>query len=331
MHNSHVRTKGIRSSANVTLSFVSRSFTQRFRRQLYSVQLTKHGDGFYLGLATVLEWPKDVDTEASGSEQPAFERDTTNVYLVTSRDGVHIDDGWVYAQRPLLPKGAMQKDWNAGFFLPAAQILSDAESHRVYYEARAGSAHHEFRFNGTAVVGLAEWPRDRIVGVRQAHAHSPGIMVTKAFELQGDALWVDVDVGAGAAGMAFEAHAMSGLAVEVLDLQGSARGGFSRNSSRLVNASNGAGRMLEVRWATSETSGTPSLNLGDAIAGGNSPFVRLRFALSGGLRLFSFQVRGEPPPRGAAIHSTDQVATTTRAPPKWMSCAALHGSAHTSR
>ena len=293
------------------MSFVSRFVFQRFRRQLYSVQLTKHSEGFYLGLATVLEWPKDVDAEAAGLDQPTYERDTSNVYLVTSRDGVHIDDGWIYAQRPLLPKGKLQREWNTGFFLPAAQILSDAQTHRLYYEARAGSVHHEFRFNGTAFVGLAEWQRDRIVGLRQAHARIPGIMVTKAFELRGDALWVDAQG--------------SGLAVEVLDSQGSAIGGFSRNSSRLVNASSGAVGMLEVRWAT--TGGTPSRSLGDAVAGGESPFVRLRFMLSAGLRLFSFQVRGGAPgkrrggdddkPRQQNVGTTVAAA---RAPPKWMCC-----------
>ena len=72
--------------------------------------------------------------EPVGKEKPAFARDTTNVYLVTSRDGVHIDDSWVYAQRPLLRKGPLQSSWDGGFFLPAAQIVSDEQSHRVYFE-----------------------------------------------------------------------------------------------------------------------------------------------------------------------------------------------------
>ena len=33
---------------------------ERFRRQIYSSVLTPHASGLYLGLLTVLEWPKDV-------------------------------------------------------------------------------------------------------------------------------------------------------------------------------------------------------------------------------------------------------------------------------
>ena len=88
-------------------------------------------------------------------------------------DGVHLDDGWIYAHRPLIPKGAKQSDWDAGFILPAAQIVSDGRQHHVYFEARSGRVHHENRFNGTAIIGRSSWAIDRIVGVRQAHARSP--------------------------------------------------------------------------------------------------------------------------------------------------------------
>ena len=68
--------------------------------------------------------------------RPAFARDVTNVYLVTSRDGVSIDDEWVYAHRPLLPKASTQGEWDSAFVLPAAQIVTDDEAHRIYFEAR---------------------------------------------------------------------------------------------------------------------------------------------------------------------------------------------------
>ena len=79
--------------------------------------------------------PRPQDhSETRAAEAPAFERDTTNIYLVTSRDGVHIDDGWVYAHRPLLPKGRTQGEWDAGFVLPAAQFVTTAREHLLYFE-----------------------------------------------------------------------------------------------------------------------------------------------------------------------------------------------------
>ena len=45
----------------------------------------------WLGLVCVLEWPKDYDEDRDDT-LPAIERDMNNVYLVTSRDGIHFDD-----------------------------------------------------------------------------------------------------------------------------------------------------------------------------------------------------------------------------------------------
>ena len=50
--------------------------------------------------------PKDV-SEPQGDDEPYFKRDTLSIYLVTSRDGVHIDHEWVYAHQPLLPKDGL--------------------------------------------------------------------------------------------------------------------------------------------------------------------------------------------------------------------------------
>ena len=99
-----------------------------------------HGvaQGLFLGLMTVIEWAKDLD-EPVGRDLPAHQRDTTNVYLVTSRDGRSIDDEWVYAHQPLITKGATQKDWDAGFVLPASGFVHTAKEHLLYYEVRARS------------------------------------------------------------------------------------------------------------------------------------------------------------------------------------------------
>eukprot|EP00966_Prymnesium_polylepis_P170553 3942664-Prymnesium_polylepis.1 len=66
---------------------------ERFRRQIYTLTWTRRTTNLWLGLMTVIEWGKDM-SEVANESNPAFQRDTTNVYLVTSRDGIHIDDEW---------------------------------------------------------------------------------------------------------------------------------------------------------------------------------------------------------------------------------------------
>ena len=102
--------------------------TEPYDRTLeHSLTLTRRSEDLWMGLMTVLEWAKDMGENRSNvSGAPAFQRDTTNVYLVTSRDGVHIDDRWVYAQQPLILKGQFQSDWNSGFVLPADNIVQQA-------------------------------------------------------------------------------------------------------------------------------------------------------------------------------------------------------------
>jgi hypothetical protein len=110
---------------------------EKIRRHVYSLTLTPVDKHLWLGLLTNIEWPKQGLDAKRHPDLPAHEGDTTNIYLVTSRDGVHVDDEWVYAQQPLVPKGAYQHMWNAGFLLHATQIVTDQGSHRVYFEAPA--------------------------------------------------------------------------------------------------------------------------------------------------------------------------------------------------
>ena len=152
---------------------------ERFRRQIYSLTWTRHGDGLWLGLMTVIEWAKDL-TEVEGGQLPAFERDTASIYLVTSRDGVHVNDEWVYAHRPLLPKGKLQQEWNSGFQLAANHIVTNKArtQSRVYFEARRHR--HEERFREPGVIGMASWRLGTLVGVRAADvAAGPGVLLTK--------------------------------------------------------------------------------------------------------------------------------------------------------
>ena len=76
--------------------------------------------------------------------------------------------------------------------LPAAQIVTDATSHRVYYEARPGLRHEE-RFEQPSVIAVATWERDRVVGVQPAHGGADAWLTTKPFELRGLAVVLNLD------------------------------------------------------------------------------------------------------------------------------------------
>ena len=238
---------------------------ERFRRQIYSVLLTFMGNGLWLGLLTVIEWPKDL-SEPTGNASAAPQRDTTNVYLVTSRDGVHIDDEWVYAQRPLIPKGTRWSDWDSGFVLPAAQIVTDATTHRIYYEVRSGSRHEE-RFDKPGTIAVASWDRDRLVGVHLAHGDIEGWLTTKPFRLRGLAVVLNVDTK----------QACSSVTVEVLDEANTPFAGFGHGSAIPLRDCSGA--RVFARWAEAGAS------LPDRLLARR---VKLRFTLRGAAKLYGF-------------------------------------------
>ena len=120
-----------------------------------------------------------------------------STYLVTSRDGVHFDDGWVYAHQELIPHGQCARaggmhpclpltevdeasassgtapldelccPFDHGIIIPASSVISVNGEHLLYYEGRAG--YHEKRYapGFPMAVGVAAWRQHRIVGLRR--------------------------------------------------------------------------------------------------------------------------------------------------------------------
>jgi len=248
---------------------------ERFRRQLYALSLNRITSDLWLGYVTVLEWGKDV-SEPIGPDLPAFKRDTTNVYLVTSRDGVHIDDGWVYAHQPLIPKGSKQRDWNSGLLIPASNFASTETAHHLYFEARPGHVHHENRFGASAVIGVATWAKNRIVGLRPAYASLPSTVLTKPFRLTGASLVVDADIEVGG----------STLAVEIVDAHSHIPVLGHEASKCVVTQLTTSDGLHEIQWKSGSGAATSS-----RIAIESSTVIQLRFVLNGRARLYGFQIR----------------------------------------
>ena len=196
------------------------------------------------------------------------------MYLVTSRDGVHVDDGWIYAHRPLLNKGKRQRDWDSGMLLPAPQIMTDNHSHRVYFEARR--TNHERRFQKPAKIGVATWARDRLVGLRQAQ-RSPA---RGGGEVRGVVETKPLMLATGVTALVLDVEHYEGLSVEVIDDAGKTLDGFSADTCRPVHLVHG---QVEVHWSG-------KFSIADVAA--RATPVRLRFLLSGGrVKLYSFALR----------------------------------------
>ena len=273
---------GVTTIANRTEWYLDRlGKVERFRRQAYSVTLTPYTEDLWLGLACVIEWAKDL-SEPVGPNEPAFERDTLNTYLVTSRDGIHVDLGWIYAQQPLLPKdGKRQSDWDSGLIMPSAQIITREHEHRLYFEARHGSLHHENRYShGTpqvprnlAKIGTAAWPRERLAGIRVARTGAVGMLLTKRFALEGDTLVIDVDT----------ADECGNVTIEVLDAMGGTLPGRSQAEAIPIRSHDGR---VVVEWSDPVTRVAESLGVRVAL----QSLIQLRFHLAGGAKLYAFQI-----------------------------------------
>jgi len=175
-------------------------------------------------------------------------------------------------------EGRTQDDWDSGLMFPSAQILTTESEHRIYFEARPGWVHHEYRFDSGARLGTATWHRDRIVGIRRAHTDdstNAGI-TTKPFHLRAGSLWLQVDASSSCAR----------VLVEVLKQDGSVWNG--RSAADAVPLA-GVDGWEEARWQGGE------LLAGHAHS--TIPLesvIRLRITLVGDALLYAFQLRSMP-------------------------------------
>lgn len=245
---------------------------ERFRRHIYALSLTPYAPNLWIGTMTVIEWPKDLGEERC-EDCPAFERDTLNVYFVTSRDGKHVDHEWVYAHKPLLPRdGVRQEAFDSGMIFPGGTFLTRPHEHRIYYEARS-ARHHEERFDGNqAKLATTSWARDRLVALRAAHLNAPAVVTTKAFAIMGGAVEVEVDASPCGASVRVEVITESGETVE----------GHSVDEAVPLDSTSGR---FEATW----TGG-----VGSFLGKPQGSVIRLRFHLMGAAKLYAFQIVAGP-------------------------------------
>ena len=230
------------------------------RRQIYSCNDWIY-NGIHFGILSVYEWPGDL-SEGPADQHKRHERDVMNFYIGTSRDADHWDLSWVYAQRPLVPRGpdgAFDKD----LIIPASTIVTHNDRHWLYY----GGANERHGFPFKHAIGVATLPLDRFVCLEAKK--TPGVILTRPFRLTGDCLQVNVDARAG------------GIQVEVLDRDGKPIPGFSGKAAMEYQA------VDELRFKPGWKNGRDLSSLVEKV-------VRFRFHLRNA-RLFAFQVQRSIP------------------------------------
>jgi hypothetical protein len=227
------------------------------RRQIYSLNGWIY-EGVHFGLLWSYEWPGDL-SEGPHDLHARHERDIMNFYILTTRGNLTWNLRWVYAQKPLIPRGpngSFDKDW----VQPAINIVTWNDKHWIYYAG--GRERHNVKGSRPISIGLATLRLDGFTFFKAKH--DSGIVETKPFKLAGRSLQVNADAGNGK------------LRVDVLDLLGKPVDGLTAAECQPITTD---GLRHNIQWS-------PARQL-ESLKGKT---IRLRFHLSGGTKLFAFAI-----------------------------------------
>ncbi len=233
------------------------------RRQVYSLNGWPY-EGVLFGLLWCYEWAGDM-REGLYDLDKRHERDILNYYIVTARGDEMWDTQWIYAEKPLIPRGpdgSFDKDWAQ----PAPNIITWNDEHWIYY-AGARERHDIYRFRpeGTrwqCAIGLARLRLDGFVSL--SAGEEPGTILTKPFVLKGTRVEANVDAAQGE------------FTMEILDESGEPIPGYAGDDA--ISNRNVDDLRLNAEWAD-----------GHDLAPLKNKVIRLRFGLSNA-KLYAFQI-----------------------------------------
>lgn len=152
--------------------------------------------GVHFALMSVYEWPVDYSEGTETDQFHRHERDINNFYIMTSRDAVRWDQSWVYAGKPLVPRGG-DGAWDKDLLFPSSRIITYDDRHFIYY----GGCNERHGTPGVCLprrvpgIGLAFLRLDGFVGLKAGA--EPGTIVTKPFRLEGRSVQFNVDARQG--------------------------------------------------------------------------------------------------------------------------------------
>ena len=207
--------------------------------QIYGIPIFRYGP-LLLGFMDILR-----STDAMGT----FGLNTQgimDVQLISSRDGRIWER--VGDRRRILEMGR-RGEWDGGFIRTAKTFVEDGDELRLYYFAMDHPHGAQKKGDWKRAIGLARWPRDRLVGLRAGEAG--GEVVTTPVPA-GRELHLNADASRGQ------------IAAELLDEAGKVVPGFETNSCQPLD-----GDSLDhaMRWT------------GPAAADGHGANVSVRLAL----------------------------------------------------
>ncbi|MBM3728754.1 MAG: hypothetical protein FJW40_25420 [Acidobacteria bacterium] len=215
--------------------------------QMESMNVWVH-ENVYFGLMHVLTAGELTGAGGKVSVKHPDKRpaaDVIDYYIGTSRDGVNYDKSWVYAGTPFVERGP-DGSFDKGMLQPTPEIITRGDEHFIFYTGQYNQHHSPAAAKRlTGRIGLAKLPLDRFIGQRAGG--SIGTVTTKAFQLEGDRLEVNIDAKDG------------WLRVELLDELGNGLPGYSAthkgaNELRLVpswetgSLSNRQGTAVKLRF-----------------------------------------------------------------------------------
>ncbi|TFG49171.1 MAG: hypothetical protein E4H40_03405 [Candidatus Brocadiia bacterium] len=224
------------------------------RRQVYALNDWIY-HGVHFALILVYEWPEDM-SEGPADYHKRHNRNILEYYIATSRDGDSWDLTWVYAGKPMVPRGP-DGAWDKDIMVPASEIVTHADKHWLYYSG--GNERHGMP-RPLAGIGVATLRLDGFVCLEATD--EPGTIVTKPFTFEGDKLRINVWGDE--------------ILVEVLNRKSEPIPGFSAKEATEYK------NMDELRL-------TPTWKNDSRLSTLKGRVIRLRFHLKNA-RLYSFQV-----------------------------------------
>ncbi|MFH1741905.1 MAG: hypothetical protein ABIH23_23120 [bacterium] len=238
------------------------------RRQVYSLNGWLY-KGIHFGLLWCYEWPGALG-EGPYDLHKRHERDILNFCILTTRASEMWNTEWVYAEKPLVPRGpdgAFDKDW----VQPAQNIITWQDRHWIYY-AGSKERHDIYRIREKetrwqCAIGLAWLRLDGFVSL--CAGSDPGTVVTKPFRLEGNTLRANVDARQGE------------FWVEILDADGKPIAGFTEQEA--VRQRDVDDLQIKAAW-----------NGGSDLASIKGEIVRLKFGVTNA-KLCAFQVEPSQP------------------------------------
>jgi len=217
-------------------------------------------EGVYFGLMDVYTMDKS-DFFDGFDYETRHNDDYMDFYIGTSRDGLNFDKSWIYARKPLVPRGpagAFDKDG----IKPPAQIVTYKDEHWIYY---GGMPERHYSRGRDLKIGLAKLRLDGFICLEAKD--TPGTVVTKAFMLEGDELETNVDAKDG------------WVQIELLDENSKGIPGFS-------------GKAAKQYTGVDELRLKPQWKSGGDLSQLKGKTLKLRFTLQNA-RLYSFNFKSK--------------------------------------